>query len=103
MSMSQQIREDWCLKPDDDSVPTDEEVLFYAYDGCYEMEAICVWQRDGVLYEANGSHCSCMGLENQWSPEETSWEALAKRKFYLLSQGSKDELRELIAQHVVTQ
>jgi hypothetical protein len=46
-------------------------------EGSYEGDAFVLFERDGKLYEVNGSHCSCMGLEGQWKPEETSWEALA--------------------------
>ncbi len=31
---------------------------------------------NGGLYEVTGSHCSCYGLEGQWSPKETSIEIL---------------------------
>lgn len=56
----------------------DEEVLFASYGGyAYEGDAIVVFERDGFLYEARGGHCSCNGLEDQWSPEETSWQSLA--------------------------
>lgn len=34
---------------------------------------------DGKLYEVNGSHCSCYGLEGQWSPEDTTVEVLRHR------------------------
>ncbi len=37
------------------------------------------FRRDGRLYEVNGSHCSCYGLENQWDPESTTVEALRHR------------------------
>ncbi len=30
---------------------------------------------DGKLYEVYGSHCSCYGLEDQWSIEETTVES----------------------------
>ena len=61
--------------------PTEEELLFASYGGgCYEGDAHLIYERDGKLYENHGSHCSCYGLENQWAPEETSWEALAIRK-----------------------
>lgn len=50
----------------------------YAYEN-YEGDAFVLFRRDGKLYEVNGSHCSCYGLEGQWSPEETSIEALRKR------------------------
>lgn len=62
----------------DSELLKDEEVLFASYGGyAYEGDAIVVFQRDGVLYEAHGGHCSCNGLEDQWSPEETSWHSLA--------------------------
>jgi hypothetical protein len=35
---------------------------------------------DGKLYEVHGSHCSCYGFEEQWQPEETTFEALAARR-----------------------
>lgn len=59
---------------------TDDEIIFAAYDiGDYQGHALVIFERDGKLYEVNGSHCSCMGLEGQWQPEETSWKALAMR------------------------
>lgn len=46
----------------------------------YEGYSFVLFEKDGKLYEVNGSHCSCNGLEGQWIPEETSWAALAMRK-----------------------
>jgi hypothetical protein len=58
----------------------DEEVLFASYGGGdYDGDAFVVFVRDGKLYEVHGSHCSCNGLEGQWSPEETSVAALEMR------------------------
>lgn len=58
--------------------PTEEELLFASYGGgSYEGDAHVVFERNGRLYEAHGSHCSCYGLEGQWAPEETTWAALA--------------------------
>jgi hypothetical protein len=54
-------------------------VLFAAYDGDYDGQALVVFRLDGQLYEVNGSHCSCYGLEDQWDPELTSREALQHR------------------------
>lgn len=56
------------------------EVLFasYTYEN-YSGSATVIFRRDGKLYEAHGSHCSCYGLEDQWSPEETFLEALRKQ------------------------
>lgn len=58
-------------------------VLFSEYEcASYEGKAIVVFERGGKLFEVNGSHCSCHGLEDQWGEEETSWEAIAMRKLY---------------------
>lgn len=57
------------------------ELLYCNYTlGSYEGEALVVFKKDGKLYEVNASHCSCYGLEGQWSPEETSKEAILKTK-----------------------
>ena len=60
----------------------EEEVVFASYDiSMYEGEAICVFVRDGKIYEANDYHCSCGGLEN-WEEEETSIGALLLRPMW---------------------
>jgi hypothetical protein len=50
----------------------------YTYED-YSGSALVLYEEDGKLYEVNGSHCSCYGLEGQWSPEETTLEALRMR------------------------
>jgi len=45
----------------------------------YEGYAFVLFERDGKLYEVNGGHCSCFGLEGQWEPEETTVEAIQHR------------------------
>ncbi len=47
--------------------------------GGYEGSAFVLFERNGQLYEVNGSHCSCMGLEGQWEPEETTADVLVHR------------------------
>jgi hypothetical protein len=63
-----------------DDFPTDEQIVYayYSYED-YSGTAFVLFERDGVLYEVNRSHCSCMGLEEQWSPEATSWAVIAAR------------------------
>lgn len=57
-----------------------DNILFAAYDiEYYSGEAFVLFERDGVLYEVNGSHCSCYGLEGQWEEEETTLDALVYR------------------------
>ena len=73
----------------DDSYLEGVEILLasYTYQN-YEGNAFVLFLKDGKLYEVNGSHCSCYGLEaknyygsttSQWEPEETSVESLLKR------------------------
>lgn len=60
------------------SFPGPGQILFASYGGqSYEGDALVVFVEGDKLYEVNGGHCSCNGLEGQWSPEETTWEALA--------------------------
>ena len=55
-------------------------IIAATYDtGNYEGSAMVVFRKEGKLYEVHGSHCSCYGLEDNWNPEETSYEALMDR------------------------
>lgn len=60
------------------------EVLYYSYiEEDYEGEAFGLFKDgNGELFEVNGSHCSCFGLEDQWELEPTTIEALKKRDWY---------------------
>ena len=68
----------------------------YTYES-YEGSAMVVFEKDGVLYETNGGHCSCRGLEGQWSPEVTTIEALEMRNPYQPDQAAalKKAIRRL--------
>jgi hypothetical protein len=56
------------------------EILYARYDTpSYEGYAHVIFRKEGKIYEVNGSHCSCYGLEGQWEPEETSVIALLAR------------------------
>jgi hypothetical protein len=76
--------------------PTDAEIRFALYD-CppYEGQALVVYERDGQLFEVNGSHCSCYGLEGQWTPELTSPAALAIRNVKWMPEDALLRYREL--------
>lgn len=51
-------------------------ILFASYgEDNYSGNAFVLFEKDGKLYEVNGSHCSCYGLEGQFEPEETTLEA----------------------------
>lgn len=59
------------------------EIIYANYNNeGYEGDAFVLFRRGGKLFESNGEHCSCYGLEGQWSPEETSLEALRLRDHY---------------------
>lgn len=64
----------------DDSDLEGVEILlaYYSYED-YEGIAFVLFRKDGKLYEVNGSHCSCYGLEDQWQPEEVMLEELENR------------------------
>lgn len=82
-------------------------LAFYTYED-YSGDAFILFRKDKNLFEVNGGHCSCYGLEGQWEPEETTIESLEHR----LDEGElgidtwwgnepqnkfADELREIIA------
>lgn len=57
-----------------------ENILFASYGAeNYEGDAWVLFEEDGKLYEVNGSHCSCYGLEEQWEPEEVLLTELENR------------------------
>lgn len=45
----------------------------------YSGEAFVLFKKGNQVLEVNGSHCSCYGLEGQWSPEPTTIEAIKSR------------------------
>ena len=71
-------------------------ILYANYSlGCYEGSALVVFQKEGKLYEVNASHCSCFGLEQQWSPEETTRESLLTRPSFYMSDYDGDVVEDL--------
>lgn len=49
----------------------DKVFAVYDIDG-YEGDAVVVYQQDGEYYLVEGSHCSCYGLEDQFTAEKSS-------------------------------
>ncbi|MGL5703611.1 MAG: hypothetical protein ACRCW5_10940 [Cetobacterium sp.] len=91
---------DFCIKQD---TLDDVEILIaaYVYED-YDGSAFVLFKRDGKLYEVNGSHCSCYGLECQWEPEETTVEALMKRyqkKPYWAGEDFIEKLHAILDEH----
>jgi hypothetical protein len=55
-------------------------ILFASYGtDNYSGDAFVLFEKDGKLFEVNGGHCSCYGLEEQFEPEETTLEAIEMR------------------------
>ncbi len=54
---------------------------FYDYQD-YSGEAFLVFEntKTGELFEVNGSHCSCNGLEEQFALEKTALDSIKMRK-----------------------
>lgn len=73
------------------------EILFayYMYED-YSGTAFVLFRRDGKLYEVNGGHCSCYGLEGQWEPEETFVEAILERKLVCYNDEMDKQLFEFL-------
>lgn len=46
-------------------------ILFASYGQAnYSGDAWVLFEKDGKLFEVNGGHCSCYGLEGQWDEKE---------------------------------
>lgn len=62
----------------EDNVPINIIFAVYTHES-YEGQAFVLFEEDNKLYEVNGNHCSCYGLEDKWNPEATSITALLHR------------------------
>jgi len=60
----------------------------YYGTGGYNGWAYVFYQQEGKLYEVDGVHCSCFGLEGQWEPDETSFIAIK----HVLDKGTKYDI-----------
>lgn len=59
---------------------SDINILFASYNSAnYEGKAWVLLEKEGKLFEVNGEHCSCYGLEGQWEPKQVSLEELKHR------------------------
>ncbi len=63
-----------------DEAISDFEIVVAAYNyGDYCGGAYVLATKDGNLFEVEGSHCSCYGLEDQWKPTEVNAAYLKNR------------------------
>jgi len=60
---------------------TGVEVLFAWYDDPYGYSGVAflLFKKDGEYYTVDGSHCSCYGLEGQWTPVRVTLAYLRQR------------------------
>lgn len=92
-SSKEDVLEQYCA-PDNALDGVVVYLAWYGY-GSYDGESLVIFEKDGKLYEVNGSHCSCNGLEGQWEPEETTWEALNMKKLGNYSDGEAEAQKAL--------
>jgi hypothetical protein len=73
------------------------KVLFAMYSyGDYEGSAFVLYVKNEQLFEVHGSHCSCYGLEQQWSPEPTFKAALQKQEHYMCGEDDAKLVKDFI-------
>jgi hypothetical protein len=72
-------KSDYKIVPADATPYWDAEIITAEYNGGWEGSVFVLFKSGGNLYEVNGGHCSCYGLEGQWDPEPTTEEALRHR------------------------
>lgn len=82
-----------------------ESKVHIAWYGCgsYNGDSFVIFEHNGKLFEASGSHCSCYGLEGQWDPEETDWKALKMRHIsedYDEGHTAREYLHKLCDEHL---
>lgn len=76
-------------------------IIVAAYDTseAYSGDAFVLLEKEGKYYEVNGGHCSCYGLEDQWSLEESAEEALKIRYDAEYSYGGFRIAKPVLQQH----
>lgn len=79
-----------------------DEILAMQYDDGYEGFALVVFRRGEKYFAAEGSHCSCHGLEGQWNPTEypdakTALECLRRENPYSCRDAHAKAIRKLEA------
>lgn len=62
-----------------DPLPGQILYAYYLYEDYSGYAYVLYRDEDGALWEVEGSHCSCNGLEGQWSPGEVTVPYLRNR------------------------
>lgn len=84
-------------------MPPKSDILIACYEyESYSGSCFVLFQTADKLYLVSGGHCSCNGLEGQWDPSPTTWEALAKWNFdhHVYSTEAEETMRKLIAKNL---
>jgi len=88
---------------DEGELPYNIPIAIYERGG-YEGEALVIFWKGIVpnlkLYRVDANHCSCCGLEDQWRPEETTYESLKHEatKGYGIVKDHWDKIEPIISQ-----
>lgn len=62
------------------SLDSNLNILYAEYSNeDYSGNATVIFEQNGKLFEVHGSHCSCYGLDGQWSPESCTVEDVIAR------------------------
>jgi hypothetical protein len=57
-----------------DDFPENSQIVFAHKDGSgYEESCVVLYLKHGKLWYNSANHCSCMGFEGQWYPDEVTW------------------------------
>lgn len=70
-------------------------IAAHGYMGDYEEDFTCYFEKDGEVYEASSSHCSCNGFD--WEPAKVSREylrSIAENKSSEVAEEIKSYLHE---------
>lgn len=72
----------------------DIEIIYayYSHED-YTGSSHVIFRKGKELFEVNGSHCSCSGLEEQWKPEKTTLAALLFRPN--VAKEAKENLKQI--------
>ena len=85
----------------DQALLQDLDILFaaYTYEDYSGQALVVAVDKQGALFEVNGSHCSCYGLEGQWELEPTDIPALMQRSGDFYEELVKPNFQQILAAH----
>lgn len=69
-------------------------VASYTHES-YEGSAFVLYEKGGKYFEVSAGHCSCNGLEEQWSPSEVTLKELVNHRKYGIPEMAQKYIKEL--------